>query len=65
MYYRRRPCLTYTVVVVRVFNTRNIKAFFRIQLLFLFQNPLVEEVLQLLVAVVDAELLERVHFKEF
>ena len=48
------------ILIVRERNLRHIETFALIQLLFVLQNVIVEELLQLLVAVVDAELFKRV-----
>lgn len=49
------------VLIVGESNFRHIEAFALIQFLFVLQDVVVEELLELLIAVVDAELLERVH----
>jgi hypothetical protein len=46
-------------------DLRNTQTFAFVQLLFELEDHLVEELLQLLVAVVDAELLETVDGEEF
>ncbi|TKR93102.1 hypothetical protein L596_007623 [Steinernema carpocapsae] len=56
---------TYAVLVVGVFDLGHIQTLFCVELLLLLQNPVVEELLELLVAVVNAELLERIQGEEF
>jgi hypothetical protein len=55
--------LTNAVLVVNIVNLGHIEAFLRVQRLLIMKNSLVEEHLKLLVAVVDAELLEAVHWE--
>lgn len=57
----RTSALTNTVLVVHVGDLAQAESFLVVQMLFLFQNPLVEELLQLFVTVVDTELFEAVH----
>ena len=57
--------LTNTILVVNESDLRNIEPLTFVQLLFVLQDTLVEELLQLLVTVVDAELLEAVHLEVF
>lgn len=52
------------VTVVIVLNVRNVEALVLVQVLFLFENAVVEELLQLLVTVVDAELFKGVVLEE-
>lgn len=57
--------LTNTVLVVHKSDLRHIEPLPLVQLLFVLQYPLVEELLKFLVAVIDAELLEAVHLEVF
>ena len=56
----------YQVNAVLVINETHIlhsKTFLHIQFLFIFENSLIEKLLQLLVAIIDAELLKTVNGK--
>lgn len=53
------------ILVVGELNFRYIQSFATVQLLFVFQNVVVEEFLQLFVTIIDAELLERIDRKIF
>lgn len=55
---------TNAILIVAVADSRHIQMLVCIQLLLLLQDPIIEELLQLLVRVVDAKLLERIRLEE-
>lgn len=57
--------LTNTVLVIDIGNFSNTKTFFFVKCLFFLQDTLIEEHLQLFIAVVDAELFKTVHWEIF
>lgn len=57
--------LTNDVLIIGEFDFRYIQSFATIQFLFVLQNIVVEELLQLLVTIIDAKLFEWINGKVF
>ena len=53
------------ILVVEKLNLFDVEAFFFVEILLIFENSLIEKLLQFLVAVVDAKLLEAVGLEVF
>jgi hypothetical protein len=62
---RCKESLTDAITIVSVGNPRNVQALLCVQDLLILQHPLIEERLQLLIAVVDAELFKAVCWEVF
>lgn len=65
MLFTAKGTLTYAVLIINIMNFIHSQVFFLIQLLLLFQYAFIKKLLQLFVAIVDAELLEAVVLKIF
>lgn len=61
----REDSFTNNVLIIGELNFGYIQSFAAVQFLFVFQNVVVEEFLQFLVTIIDAELFERIDRKIF